>query len=73
LWEIALPSGPVLFIRRPGQSVAAFVSSLPGPFYGEPLAAIESFLQHADAVEMVEFLWELEAAVAPSDHRPHVR
>jgi hypothetical protein len=70
LWEIALPSGPAFFIRRPGQSVAAFLSRLPGPFCAKSITAIDTFLKGADAVDVVEFLWELEAALLPLDERP---
>jgi len=62
LWTLALPSGPVFFVRRPGQSVAELIAALAGPGLGASARDIASFLRGADELDKVEFMEELEAA-----------
>jgi hypothetical protein len=60
LWVLALPSGRVFFVRRSGQSAAEFLALLAGPRLGLGARDIASFLRSADALDMTEFLEELE-------------
>lgn len=62
LWALALPSGPVFFVRRPGQSAAEFVAALAGPGLGASAEDVVTFLRGADALDMAEFMEGLEAA-----------
>jgi hypothetical protein len=62
LWALALPSGPVFFVRRPGQSAAELIAALAGPGLGASAKDIASFLRGADRLDLVEFMDELEAA-----------
>jgi hypothetical protein len=62
LWALALPSGPVFFVRRPGQSAAEFLAVLGGPSFGASAHDIDSLLRSADSLDIVEFLQELDAA-----------
>ncbi len=67
LWTLALPSGPTLFVRRPGQSAAEFIESLVGPALGTAAMELVSFLQGADAFDTLELMAEIELAWRRSD------
>ena len=62
LWALALPSGPVFFVRRPGQSAAEFLDALVGPGLGLSHADLVSSLQGADSLDLVELMVEIETA-----------
>ena len=48
LWALALPSGLVFFVRRPGQTSAEFLYFLAGPALGLTAPDIASCLLGAD-------------------------
>jgi hypothetical protein len=62
LWALALPSGPVFFIRRPGQTAAEFIDALAGPGLCLSDPDIVSSLQSADSLDLVELMVEFETA-----------
>jgi hypothetical protein len=59
LWAIAASSGSVFFVRRPGQSAAEFLATLAGSGLAASEQDIASFLEEADFLDLVEFLYEL--------------
>jgi hypothetical protein len=67
LWVLAMPSGPVFFVRRSGQSAAEFIAMLAGPTLGASAAGIASFLRDADGLDLVEFMAELESVLTLQD------
>jgi hypothetical protein len=62
LWALALPSGHVFFIRRPGQSAAEFIGGLVVPGIGVSDLDVGSYLQGADSLDLVELMVEIETA-----------
>lgn len=62
LWALALPSGPTLFVRRPGQSAAEFIDALVGPVLGAAGTGILSPTEGADSLDLLELMAEIEAA-----------
>jgi hypothetical protein len=69
---LALPSRPLFFVRRPGQSASEFLAALAGSELGASAMDIACFLRRADALDMVEFLNALEAALVLGGQRPEV-
>jgi hypothetical protein len=72
LWALALPTGPMFFVRPPGQSVAEFIAELAGPGLSATARDIADFLRRADRFDLVEFMEEVEAASGPLGHLPDV-
>jgi hypothetical protein len=68
LWRLALPSGCVFYVRRPGQSVEEFLAELLGPRLGISRDEIASLLRDADSLDRVEFVLELDDVAGL--HRP---
>ena len=66
LWALFPPSGPVFFVRRPGQSCADFIAALAGPELRISGRDVASLLASADPLDVVEFLAELESAAVSS-------
>ena len=62
LWAVAFPSGPVFFVRRPGQSAAEFIEALAGRGLGLSQPEIVSCWQGADSLDLVELMMEIEMA-----------
>jgi hypothetical protein len=69
LWEVALPTAPIFFVRRPDESVAEFVSALAGRALGASEHDIASFLRDADSLDMIEFWEELRGALGSFGNR----
>jgi hypothetical protein len=70
LWALVPPSGPVFFVRRPGQSCADFIAALAVPALGMSARQVASVLAGADSLDLVEFLAELQSAAVSLDQRP---
>jgi hypothetical protein len=60
LWVVAFSRGPVIFPRRPGESLADLLVTLGGPALGACAGELEAALQGADHFDVVELLWEME-------------
>jgi hypothetical protein len=55
--------GLVFFPRRPGQTRDGFLAALLAPFHGVSAEEMEAVLKHADSLDLVEVLLELEDAM----------
>jgi hypothetical protein len=60
LWVLLFSRGPVFFPCREGESLADLLIALGGPTPGAAANDVETALQGADDLDMVELLWELE-------------
>jgi hypothetical protein len=66
LWVLSFPQGPAFFPRRPGQTVYDLLAALAGPHLGLSAAQFEGLLRKCDALDVVEFLTEVEEAMRGS-------
>jgi hypothetical protein len=66
LWVLDFSEGPAFFIRRPGESVYDFLAALAGRERDFSAKEIEVALKGADALDVVEFLCEVEEVVRRS-------
>ena len=63
LWVFGGSEGLVFFPRRPGQTRNAFLVALLAPIHGVSAEEMEVVLKHADSLDLVEMLLDLEDAV----------
>jgi hypothetical protein len=68
LWVLVGSGAPVFFLRQPGQSKYGFLAALAGPVHGVPPDEMEALLKHADSLDLVELVMEIEEAMR-SGHR----
>jgi hypothetical protein len=53
----------MFFLQQPGQSEYGFLAALAAPLYGVPAEELETGLKHADSLDLVEVVLELEEAM----------
>jgi hypothetical protein len=53
----------LFFLRRPGQSPYRFLAELAGPLDGVSADEMEAMLKRADALDLVEVVMDVEAAI----------
>ncbi len=70
LWAIALPSAPMFFLRRPGQSAEEFLVELAAAALGMSEPDITSLMLNADSLDLLEFLAELDESFGPLGRSP---
>jgi hypothetical protein len=63
---------PRFFLRRPDQSPYGFLAALAAPLYGVSAEEMETMLRGADALDLVEFVIEVEEAMKGGGRRAGV-
>jgi hypothetical protein len=63
LWVLGFSAGPVFLLRRPGESLADVLAALAGPRLGASAKEIEAAMRHADSLDLVELVLEVEEAL----------